>query len=101
RIPAHGAELVENENAAVLAGAGLAIEGRPRGLDLDRNGRESHQGCGQYQPDGRERDVEKPLDDLGAGSLDEAVRKDEPAGPQLRDQDLPGGLFIEGRPVLD
>src|SRR2546430_8939728 len=31
RIPAHRAEFVENENAAVLAGAGLAIEnGSPR-----------------------------------------------------------------------
>jgi hypothetical protein len=96
----HGPELVENEHTAVLAKARLAVENRPRGPELDRRGDHHHDGECQQESDQRSGDIEEPLDDLRTASLDEAVGEDEPTRPDGRDQDLPGGLLIESRPVL-
>src|SRR6266849_525374 len=100
RVVAHGAKLVEDEDAAIQTGAGLAVQDRPGGLELDRDGDEGHDGRRHHQADDGQGDVEETLDDLGSGGLDEAVRENEPAGPELRDQDLACSFFVKGRPIL-
>ncbi len=73
RVGPHRSELVQNEDAAVLAQPGLAIQERPGRLQLDRQSREKHQGQGENQAGHRGANVEEPLDDLGARRLDETI----------------------------
>src|SRR5207253_4039416 len=100
RVFAHGAKFVEYEDAAVLTGAGLAVQDGTGRFELDGNRHDRHHGSGHNQPYGGKDDVEKPLDDFGSRGLDEPVSKDQPARSQLRYQNLAGGLFVERRPVL-
>src|SRR5215510_14227536 len=99
-IPTHGAELVENEDTAVLAGPRLAIEHGARRLELDGDGGQRHQRRRKNQSHRGYGDVEETLDDLCARRLDEPIGEDQPTRPELRHEDLTGGLLIEGGPIL-
>src|SRR5215468_1563919 len=83
-IPTHGAELVEDEDTAILARPRMAIEHWAWRFELDGDGGQRHQRRGENQAYGGKGDVEEPLDDFRAGGLHEPVGEDEPARAELR-----------------
>ncbi len=65
---------------AALADALLAVQHRPRALQLDEDGGDEHDRQGQHQQHGAHHQVEQALDGVAQHALVEALGEDHPAG---------------------
>ena len=99
----HRPELVDREDAAVLADALLVIEHRPGRRELDQPARpRSMSGAAQQQTDRRgDDDRAAACAARAAPRLAEARREDQPARPQVLDGDLAGVLLVDRRQVVE
>ena len=84
----HATEFVNGEGFSIQAGAFLCVNDGGAGFDEDQQGRNEHEGEGQYQKEGTDQQVEDTLLDQ---PMLESIRKYQPTGAdgvQLQGTDL-------------